>query len=132
MDYRVLIIDEHEIDLIILKRTVIKSGIHQNPWLFRSGQEALEHLAAKNIQHSPYLIFLDIHMPLFSGFDFLESLKTLKRNFPIYILIVTSSVEHSDREKSNQYDNVIGFIEKPYTVEEIKQAGDQFKNEISK
>lgn len=132
MEYQVLLIDEHEIDLIILKRTVIKSGIHQNPLLFRGGQEALEHLAEKKIQYHPYLIFLDIHMPGFSGFDFLETLKTLKRSFPIYVLIVTSSVEHSDREKSNQYDNVIGFIEKPYSVEEIKQAGLQFRIEISK
>lgn len=113
MTYRVFIIDENEIDLIILKRTVIKSGLHQNPRIFRDGLKALEHLKLNPLANEPVLIFLDIYMPDFSGYDFLELLKTLKIDSPAHIVIVTSSVNNSDKKRMSEYGNVISYYDYP-------------------
>lgn len=132
MNYRVLIIDEHEIDMIILRRTVIKSGLHQNPRLFRDGLQALEHLSLNPLANEPVLVFLHIYMPGFSGYDFLELLKTMKIDSPVHIIIVTSSVNNSDKKRMGEYGNVISYIHKPFTLEDIQRAGNLFLEEISR
>lgn len=132
MSYRVFIIDEHEIDLIILRRTVIKSGLHQNPRLFRNGLQALEHLSLNPVINEPVLIFLDIYMPDFSGYDFLELLKTLKIDSQVHIIIVTSSVNNEDKKRMSEYENVISYVHKPFKLEDIQRAGNLFLEEISR
>jgi CheY-like chemotaxis protein len=63
----------------------------------------------------PDVIFLDLTMPDFSGWDFLDRFEQLKTslNKPVELYVMTSSVRESDKERSSRYRCVSSFISKP-------------------
>ncbi|PZX60424.1 LytTR family two component transcriptional regulator [Algoriphagus ratkowskyi] len=61
------------------------------------------------------LIFLDIHMPGFSGFDFIQTLKSSSQ-----IILTTSDKESA--LKAFEYDNIVAFLIKPIDPERFKKA----------
>ncbi|HAD96229.1 MAG TPA: hypothetical protein DCG19_02425 [Cryomorphaceae bacterium] len=68
----------------------------------------------------PDLIFLDLNMPVMSGWDFLRQMATEQKLNKV--AIVTSSTSEMDKEESTQYDNIIDFIVKPFAPEQLVSA----------
>ncbi|WP_457069628.1 response regulator [Hymenobacter sp. UYAg731] len=94
---------------------------------FQSAQEALDKLVGKK-QRLPRVVFLDLNMPMMSGWQFLDALaphqEALRGTCHIYIL--TSSLALQDLEKSKQYGLVAGLIHKPLDGEEIRAIQSRF------
>lgn len=69
----------------------------------------------------PNLIFLDINMPIKSGWDFLLEYGELKKSLPhpIPIIMLTSSVYQHDRERALTYAEVSDYTLKPLTVSDL-------------
>ena len=65
--------------------------------------------------HQPHLIFLDLNMPVMTGWDFLD--KMHEHGLHNSVIILTSSVSAFDRQKANNYSNVIDFLNKPVEKE---------------
>ena len=61
------------------------------------------------------LIFLDIHMPDFNGFDFIETLK----NHPKIILTTSDS---NFAAQAFEYDCIVDYLVKPITTERFQKA----------
>jgi len=76
---------------------------------FTCAQKALEEL--KNNFKIPEFIFLDIDMPKLNGWEFIDHFKELKSSSKI--VMVTSSLDPSDKLKANELNEVVAFIEKP-------------------
>lgn len=76
---------------------------------FIDASEAIEELEQSN--KFPDVIFLDLNMPGISGFDFLEIMKERKYNIPTVIL--SSSIQKSDIDRSLSYQNVVTYLTKP-------------------
>ncbi len=77
---------------------------------------AAEALAFLDSQETPErtVILLDLNMPEMTGFDFLDALSERTAVSELCrVYIVTSSVNQSDREKADQYAEVVDFIVKP-------------------
>ena len=72
--------------------------------------------------NTPTMLFLDINMPVFTGWDFLEIFSNFPRHireqFIIYIL--TSSIEQKDLEKADTNSLVKGLLSKPLSTSIIK------------
>jgi len=66
-------------------------------------------------QHEVDLIFLDIHMPDFTGFDFIETLKN-----PPKIILTTSDSNFAIQ--AFEYDCIVGYLVKPITTERFQKA----------
>ncbi|NHE59139.1 response regulator [Cyclobacterium plantarum] len=64
-------------------------------------------------KEKPALIFLDLNMPIVSGWDILLFMR--KRKIEIPVIILTSSSSQQDREKANLFHNVFSFQLKPLT-----------------
>jgi CheY-like chemotaxis protein len=81
-----------------------------------SGKLALSILLS---DYQPDYIFVDLNMPVMSGFEFLMEIKTHEhlRNIPI-VVYTTSSDDH-DREKTLQL-GASSFITKPTSMKAIK------------
>ena len=91
---------------------------------FNSGEEALSFLA-KQKPDSEYLMFLDINMPGLSGWQVLDSLKESKSDENISVIIITSSIEQAEKEKSKQYDQIIDFWIKPFNLQRFTKLKEQ-------
>ena len=74
-------------------------------------------------EKQPDLIFLDIELPRFSGYEFLDQLKK-----PLPLIIVTSAKpEHA--EKGYEYES-IHFLRKIYTFEKFEESIRRVENRL--
>lgn len=67
-------------------------------------------------------IFLDLNFAGRSGWDFLHEYEKLSQPWPIVIL--TSSIDHVDYERSKKFANVTHFITKPLTIEQFEKLSE--------
>lgn len=69
------------------------------------------------------LLLLDINMPSKTGYEVLEELEEESEKFDnIDVIMLTSSNLKSDYEKATRFSNIIGYIEKPLTIEKFNQT----------
>ncbi|MFY0604027.1 MAG: response regulator transcription factor [Flavobacteriaceae bacterium] len=84
---------------------------------FSNAIDAMKFLNANSID----AIFLDIHMPTFSGFDFIQTLKTPPR------IILTTSDKNFALD-AFEYDCVVDYLVKPITKERFDKAISKLEN----
>jgi two-component system response regulator MprA len=82
-----------------------------------NGQEALDELSRQR----PALILLDLMMPVMSGPEFLEAMRTDGSTDDIPVLIVSAYGEIADATAG-----VAGFLRKPVELEELLNAVRKF------
>ena len=94
----------------------------------KNGEEALDFVFAtgkyagtREIQYTPKVILLDIQMPKVNGLEVLQKLKSDPKTRTIPVVILTSSKESPDVQKS--YDlGANSYIVKPVNFEGFAQA----------
>ncbi|MBM3201364.1 MAG: response regulator [Chlamydiae bacterium] len=104
-----LIIDDDEETHLMTAHLLRQSGLIKTIASAASGEEAL-NLMQEGLKAS--IILLDIHMPMMSGWQFIEECEKLKLDMP-KIAILTVSVEEKDRLKAKKYN--YPFLQKPLT-----------------
>lgn len=114
---KVVLIDDNPIDHYIMRTMLYNNEIcHQATYTF-DGSLVIEFMEQHKSESKrlPDVIFLDLTMPDFSGWDFLEKFEKLKGNLKKHIdlYVMTSSIRDSDRERSSRYNCVSSFISKP-------------------
>jgi CheY-like chemotaxis protein len=85
-----------------------------------NGLEAItyyDHLLATNETAYPEIIFLDLNMPVMDGWAFLEKFESqYYSKFPnTKVYILSSSVDPTDKLRSETFPFVKNFISKPIT-----------------
>ncbi|MCH7414989.1 response regulator [Belliella sp. R4-6] len=123
----ILLIDDDPVINILNSKFLRRAGYLHKIWKFEDGLEAFHYLnqiveVQKHIVNkNPVLILLDLNMPVFSGWDFIEKYNLLdshiKRNFRIVVLSSSTIKEDIDRINSNL--DVYGYIIKPFSIESI-------------
>ncbi len=88
---------------------------------FPNAMQAIKYLNQKEVD----LIFLDIHMPDFTGFDFIETLKN-----PPKIVLTTSDPNFAIQ--AFEYDCIVDYLVKPITQERFQKAIDKAEAKQSK
>lgn len=78
---------------------------------FPNAIQAIKYLNQNEVD----LIFLDIHMPDFTGFDFIETLKN-----PPKIILTTSDSNFAIQ--AFEYDCIVDYLVKPITLERFQKA----------
>jgi CheY-like chemotaxis protein len=118
---RVMIIDDNMIDLYITKRLIIKNNFGKKVLEYDTAEEALKYLQdnQENISMLPQIIFIDIYMPVMSGFEFLEAYGMLSDTVKKYCktYIISSTIDENDIERSRLDKNLTAFQVKPITKE---------------
>lgn len=113
MELCVLVIDDDEIFNLMADFILCDVGITTHPQCFTNGQEALAYLNRYDGTDTTYLLFLDINMPLMSGWEVLDHLKVLPNHRHVHVVIVTSSIDRADKEKAMAFEQVIDYMVKP-------------------
>ena len=78
---------------------------------FPNAIQAIKFLNQKDVD----LIFLDIHMPDFTGFDFIDTLKTHPK-----IILTTSDTKFAIQ--AFEYDCIVDYLVKPISTERFNKA----------
>lgn len=117
----VMIIDDNTVDLYISSRLIIKNYFSKKVLEYSDAREALKYLQDNqdNIAELPKVIFVDIYMPLMSGFEFLEAYDKLplplKNNCKTYV--ISSTIDDDDIARARRDKNVVSFQVKPINKE---------------
>ena len=110
---KVMLIDDMDIFNFIMKKLIDSVDPVHQVHDFTNAELALQCL--QDIE--PNVIFLDLNMPILNGWDFLEGMKARNMEYKVYIL--TSSTSELDRQRSEDYKNVVSFLTKPVGEEKI-------------
>jgi CheY-like chemotaxis protein len=115
-----LLIDDNYIDNFITRRVLESSNFAENIIVRQSPMEAIESLKSGSV--NPDVIFLDIRMPMMSGFEFLhefDGLDIARKGIKIYML--SSSLDPTDMKQSSDNKYITQFIHKPLTVKALEE-----------
>jgi len=113
-----LLVDDDPINNMINERMLKKHhGEDIVCQVFPDGKPAISHF--KNGGAKPDMIFLDINMPEVDGWEFLEFYRHQNDKAPVVML--TSSIDPKDLEKSKRYDCILDFISKPLMPNAIEK-----------
>lgn len=109
---RCIIIDDE-----MMAREILSAMIFKSPDLVLKEQfsNAIEAIKYLNNDNNVDLIFLDIHMPNFSGFDFIQTIKN-----PPQIILVT--VDKNFALEAFNYDCIADYLVKPIEEERFERA----------
>lgn len=117
------IVDDDAIYQIIVNKIIQRSDMFSAISTFKNGKEAIDNLhnALENKADLPDIILLDINMPIMDGWEFMEELGLIKPRFSkeIVVYIVSSSIAVEDKNKSKSYENILGYLSKPVTVNDL-------------
>ncbi|MBT8295637.1 MAG: LytTR family DNA-binding domain-containing protein, partial [Gramella sp.] len=107
-------------------RMIIQQLIDNNPQVEKEEEFPNALQAIKYLNHnSADLIFLDIHMPDFTGFDFIQTLKN-----PPNVILTTS--DKSFGIEAFEYDCIVDYLVKPITQDRFDKAVAKALNSNSK
>ena len=118
-----LIIDDDDINIFIIRKIVEKTGFKVNMTSKSNGQLAVDYLAsiADDKDLFPHLILIDINMPVLNGWEFLEAYEKLNIDRKVDMYMLSSSVYENDIEKAKTYKTIKGFISKPLSIERLSE-----------
>lgn len=125
----VMLLDDDDLDNFINQKTIEATHFAHKVYVTTAAKSALEFL--KNISISdagpadlfPQVIFVDLNMPMMDGFQFIDHLqKNLAQKLnSIKLVILTSSIDPNDKQKSLALSKDIIFFNKPLTKEMLIQ-----------
>lgn len=110
----ILLIEDNDIDVELVKRITQRLGLDLPIIRARNGLEALDILKQQDedLLNKPYVILLDINMPLMSGFELLEHLSEHGPDVEMPIYILSTSDAQTDKNKAQGF-SVTGYLVKP-------------------
>jgi len=116
----ILLIDDDCITNFINASLLNKLAICKTIKTFKNGNDAFDFIKCTDIHSEifPDLIFLDIHMPIMDGYEFVNSIKSFVVPSKTKIIILSTSVRTQD-EEILKLAGVHYFIDKPLTADKV-------------
>lgn len=128
---KILVIDDNDTDLLIAKIVIERTGFKGNLTTKTSAKSALEHLnlLTNSQENWPNVIFLDINMPLVSGYGFIEEFEKFSPDLiaKTNIIILTSSDNKTDFEGFKSKVFVKDYMSKPISPDAFLETINKLK-----
>jgi CheY-like chemotaxis protein len=122
----ILLVEDDSDDVFLIERAMKKARLSLPMHNAKNGQEAIDYLQGvgrysdRAMYPIPSLIFLDLKLPFVHGFEVLEWIKQQSALNHLPVIMLTSSLEESDRQKAEKL-GAQGFLIKPPTPEKLLQ-----------
>lgn len=113
------VIDDDPIFTFIFVKLLEKTNKIKNITTYSNALLALD--ALKNIEFQPQTIFLDLNMPIFNGWQFLDKIKSLNLEEKFDVYVVSSTIDYEEEKKLATYKFIKKFINKPLNVEILSE-----------
>lgn len=124
---RIVLIDDDPTTNYLNKMIIERSELVDEVFTFNSAEEALEFF---NTTDSPEdaLVLLDINMPIMNGWQFLDHYKEMDRVKSNKIVMLTSSINPSDKQMADEKNDVVDYMSKPLSVEMLQELVTTYLN----
>lgn len=123
---KILLIDDDRPTNYIHKMIIERAAITNEIIVQQSAEHALELLKSCPNEGGicPELILLDINMPGMDGWEFLEHYRSLplEQQAKYVVVMLTTSLNPQDKKRAETYPEVKAFVNKPLTVDSIKET----------
>jgi CheY-like chemotaxis protein len=118
------IVEDDPTHLFITKKYLELSGLVESIMVYKNGKEAYDKLKAIFIssQKLPKIILLDLNMPVWDGWQFLENFTKIPIESKVHIYILTSSDSEEDKIQAKKYNLNSNYLIKPIGLSEIKMV----------
>jgi CheY-like chemotaxis protein len=116
------IIEDEPMHLYITKKLLDLTGMVESLLIFNNGKEAYDKLKAifKASEKLPELILLDLNMPIWDGWQFLDEFTKIPIQTKVIIYILTSSNNPDDLKRAESYNMSKNYLVKPISLDELK------------
>ena len=126
----VCIIDDDHIFIYGVKRLMEETSFCEDLMVYENGQDALDEFKENATQGKklPSIIFLDLNMPMMTGWEFLDEYMQIDGQDPTKskVYIVSSSIDPKDLLRIKDYNVIQNYILKPVTTDDLENIiGDQ-------
>ena len=113
-----MLVDDDDDDNFFHEREITENHFAKTVIIKDSAIKALDYLKSK-VDPTSDLIFLDINMPVMSGWEFLNAYGELDKELQskAIIIMLSTSQNPMDMAKSKTWDFVSDYITKPLTKE---------------
>jgi CheY-like chemotaxis protein len=133
---KILCVDDDPITLMLCKKVIERVYFSVEIVTAQNGEEALDYFKKMKTEINngnqiefPKLTLLDLNMPVMNGWEFLEAY--VKNGFQdvfnsTQFIILSSTIDPQDVNKSKTYPMVIDFLSKPITKQMLEDLKDRF------
>ena len=129
---KILCVDDDPITIMLCRKVISKAEFAKQTDTAQNGEEALQYFDNMIIEHEdiyPKLILLDLNMPVMGGWEFLDNFS--KNRYTevfqsIKVIVLSSTIDPDDVEKSKTYPMVMDFMSKPITTEMLEILKESF------
>ena len=121
---RFIVIDDDSINNLLCSKNIKKNIPDAEVITFTEAEKGLDYIKSNFSKPNmgSAILFLDINMPIMSGWEFMQQFEkvdtVIKNQISIYIL--SSSIHQDDKQKAKNHPDVVDYIEKPLSVEFLK------------
>jgi CheY-like chemotaxis protein len=125
-DLVLLLAEDNEAQAVLVEKNLRNSGIMNKIIHFWHGGEVLDFLCGKGTgqqrdANTPYLLLLDIRMPVMDGKEVLDRIKYDERLKKLPVIMLTTSDDPGDVDVCHKL-GCSAYIAKPVTYEKFVEA----------
>lgn len=119
-----LLIEDNDITILITKKMVEQTALVENIVIAKNGKDGYDYLTycLENERSLPEVILLDIMMPVWDGWTFLEKTREAQLLEKLNIYLYTSSVSDEDKSEASRYGLEDRYLVKPMEVNVIEKV----------
>lgn len=113
----VLLVEDSDDDAFFFQRALSKTGLGTSITRIKDGGAAVEHLK-NSAGKEPFLIFLDLKLPVLSGFDVLKWIR--ENGISAEVIVLSGSDLEADKKLAREL-GASDYLVKPISVEQLNQ-----------
>jgi CheY-like chemotaxis protein len=101
-----LLVEDNEDDVFVFRRALKKAHFTNPLQVATDGQQAIDYLSGAGVYQDrmsyplPFIAFLDLKLPYFSGFEILEWIRSRPEFNSLVVIVLTSSAEEKDYHRA--------------------------------
>lgn len=129
MNTKIVLVDDEESFNFYHQIVLEDLGWTQSIETCMNGEDVIHLLTTMDFD-GQILIFLDINMPRMNAWSVLEIIDQTFSHLDVRVVVVSSSIDESDKSKALTFKPVIDYVEKPVTDHVFQQVLNSIGNSL--